>query len=63
MATPGALDFLVDRSDPGNATRLFLDSAPSWLRTTEARGPAMESVSRAMVDGRVSPAEGHVLFL
>jgi hypothetical protein len=48
----------------GGAMRLFLASVASWLRIIEGRGPtAVETVYRATVDGRVSPAEGHVLSL
>ncbi len=46
------------------AMRRFLATTASWLRIVEDRGrTAVESVYRAMLDGRVDPAEGHVLSL
>jgi hypothetical protein len=48
----------------GEAMRRFLASASSWLRVVEGRGPAaLESAYRAMLEGRIDPAEGHVLSL
>ncbi len=47
----------------GEATARFLDST-RWLRVVEGRGPtAVERVYRAMVDGAIDPAEGHILTL
>ena len=47
-----------------DALRRFLGSASRWLRVVESRGPeALESAYHAMLEGRVSPAEGHVLSL
>jgi hypothetical protein len=47
----------------GEATQRFLAST-GWLRVVEGRGPAaVERVYRSMVDGRVDPAEGHMLSL
>lgn len=46
----------------GEAMRQFLASASTWLRVVEGHGPvAVESVYRALLEGRVNPAEGHVL--
>ena len=48
----------------GAAMQRFLASTAPWLRLVEGRGPAaVEAVYRAMVDGRVNPAEGQVLSL
>ncbi len=39
-------------------------ASTTWLRIITGRGPAaVESVYRAMLDGRVDPAEGHILSL
>ena len=47
----------------GEATQRFL-ATTAWLRVVEHRGPAaVERVYAAMVDGRVDPAEGHMLTL
>lgn len=47
----------------GEATVRFVDST-RWLRMVEGRGPAaVERVYRAMVDGAIDPAEGHILTL
>jgi hypothetical protein len=48
----------------GEAMRRFLGSTAGWLRVVEGRGKAaVESVYRAMLEGRTDPAEGHVLSL
>jgi hypothetical protein len=48
----------------GESMREFLGSAAGWLRVVEGRGQgAIESVYRAMLEGRADPAEGHVLSL
>jgi len=48
----------------GGAMQQFLGSARGWLRIVDGRGrAAVESVYRAMLDGRIDPAEGHVLSL
>jgi hypothetical protein len=48
----------------GEAMGRFLGSASGWLRVVEGQGPAaLESVYHGMVEGRVNPAEGHVLSL
>jgi hypothetical protein len=48
----------------GEAMRSFLASTARWLRIVEGRGQAaVESIYRAMLDGRADPAEGHVLSL
>lgn len=47
----------------GEATRRFVAST-TWLRVVEGHGvDAVERVYRAMVDGAVDPAEGHILSL
>ena len=47
----------------GEATQRFVAST-GWLRVVEQRGAeAVERVYRAMVDGAVDPAEGHMLAL
>jgi len=52
------------QSRVGEAMRQFLASTGSWLRIVEGRGRnALESVYRAMLEGKVDPAEGHVLSL
>jgi hypothetical protein len=46
------------------AMHQFLASTAPWLRIVEGRGrDAVESVYRAMLEGKVDPAEGHVLSL
>ena len=48
----------------GEALGRFLGSATAWLRVVEGRGrTAVEAVYRTMLDGKVDPAEGHVLSL
>ena len=48
----------------GEAMARFLGSTSAWLRVVEGKGPAaLESVYHGMVEGRVNPAEGHVLTL
>jgi uncharacterized protein DUF2855 len=48
----------------GMAMQRFLTSTSSWLRIVEHRGPAaVEQLYRAMVDGVMDPAEGHMLSL
>ena len=48
----------------GEAMRHFLASASTWLRIVEEQGPAaLEATYHALVEGRVNPAEGHVLSL
>ena len=52
------------QSRVGEAMRQFLASTTPWLRIAEGRGRnAVESVYRAMLEGKVDPAEGHVLSL
>ena len=47
-----------------DAMRRFLGSAARWLQVIHGRGQAaVESVYHAMVEGRMRPAEGHVLAL
>jgi Protein of unknown function (DUF2855) len=47
----------------GEAMRTFLAST-RWLRIVEGRGQAaVESVYRAMLEGKADPAEGHILSL
>ena len=46
------------------AMQRFLDSTAGWLRVVEGRGQAaVESVYRAMLEGKADPAEGHILSL
>ena len=48
----------------GEAMDRFLGSAAGWLRIVEGNGPAaLESLYKKMLDGRIDPAEGHVLTL
>lgn len=48
----------------GEAMDRFLRSAATWLRIVEGKGPAaLESVYEKMLEGRIDPAEGHVLSL
>lgn len=48
----------------GGAMRSFVGDAAKWLRVVEGRGPAaVERAYRACVDGRIDPAEGHVVGL
>jgi hypothetical protein len=48
----------------GDAMRQFLGSASAWLRVVEGQGSAaLESTYHAMLEGRINPAEGHVLSL
>lgn len=61
LAESGSGDF---QSRVGRAMRRFFESAARWLRVVEGRGrDSVEAVYRAMVEGRVDPAEGHVLSL
>ena len=46
------------------AMQRFLASTAHWLRIVEAHGQgAVESVYRAMLEGKADPAEGHILSL
>ena len=48
----------------GETMGRFLGSVSPWLRVVEGQGPAaLESVYHDMVEGRMNPAEGHVLSL
>lgn len=43
---------------------VFAASSAAWLRIVEHRGRAgVESAYRAMVEGRIDPAEGHIVSL
>lgn len=56
----GAAEFWRRLAD---AMQRFIAST-TWLRVTEHRGPAaVEKLYRAMVDGKVDPAEGHICSL
>ena len=46
------------------AMQRFLASTAGWLRIVEGHGQAaVESVYRAMLEGKADPAEGHILSL
>lgn len=46
------------------AWRGFLGSVPNWMHVVQGAGPkAVEEVYLAMLDGHVSPSEGHILSL
>jgi uncharacterized protein DUF2855 len=46
------------------AMRTFITSTAGWLRIVEGHGErAVESVYRAMLDGKADPTEGHILSL
>ncbi len=48
----------------GSALREFVASTAPWLRVVEGHGPAaVEKVYRNMVDGKVDPAEGHMITM
>lgn len=48
----------------GEAMGRFLGSVSPWLRVVEGQGPtALQTVYDGMVEGRMNPAEGHVLSL
>ncbi len=52
------------QSRVGEPMRQFLASTAPWLSIVEGRGRnALESVYRAMLEGKIDPAEGHVLSL
>jgi hypothetical protein len=48
----------------GDDWRIFLTSVERWLTVTRGTGPAaVEAVYRATLDGKVSPADGHILSM
>ena len=52
------------QSRVGEAMRQFLASTAPWLRIVDGHGRHdVESVYRAMLEGKVDPSEGHVLSL
>jgi hypothetical protein len=52
------------RARVDDAMTKFSASASRWLRVVEGRGPdAVESVYRALLEGRTDPAAGHILSL